>query len=76
MDASQRRKYCSLGPSGMIKLQQAINSLGLSARAYDRILKIARTIADLDGNISIREEHLVEAISYRQLDRVSQNFGT
>jgi len=63
------RKHCSITPEGEKLLENAITRLGLSARAHDRILKVARTIADLDGGASIEPRHLSEAIQYRTLDR-------
>ena len=66
------RKYCQLDTTSEAMLEQAMNRLGFSARAYDRILKVARTIADLEGQPSILANHLREAISYRELDRTEQ----
>jgi magnesium chelatase family protein len=63
------RKYCSISAEGEKLLETAITRLGLSARAHDRILKVARTIADLDAAANIEPQHLSEAIQYRTLDR-------
>ena len=63
------KKYCQIGESSKVLLEQAIDKLGLSARAFTRILKIARTIADLEGVESIATPHISEAIQYRSLDR-------
>jgi len=69
MNTRQLRKYCVLSDEGKGLLQQAMDSLGLSARAHDRILRVARTIADLEGSNAIQPAHLGEAIGYRSLDR-------
>jgi len=69
MHVKQIREYCALNSESMTLLKTAMESLGLSARAYDRILKVARTIADLDAKPDILPEHIAEAIQYRSLDR-------
>lgn len=69
MNTRAVREYCKLDGAGQQLMKMAIQRLGLSARAYDRILKVGRTIADLAGSDSIRPEHLSEAIQYRSLDR-------
>lgn len=63
------REYCPLDEQGDKLLSFAMDKMGLSARAYDRILKVARTIADLDNSRNIQMQHISEAISYRSLDR-------
>lgn len=62
-------KFCNLNTKSKQIVEAAFDKLGLSARAYNRILKVARTIADLDGSKEIQEKHLAEAIQYRSLDR-------
>ncbi|HEB80757.1 MAG TPA: ATP-binding protein, partial [Chromatiales bacterium] len=62
-------QWCALQPEDRQLLSRAIEYLGLSARAYHRVLKVARTIADLTGDAEIRTTHLTEAIGYRRLDR-------
>ena len=69
MNAKMVRQYCVLDDECDKLLEISMTKLGLSARAYDRILKVARTIADIDGSENIQKKHILEAISYRSLDR-------
>ncbi|HDQ44261.1 MAG TPA: ATP-binding protein [bacterium] len=69
MDTKPIRRHCAIDSQSDVLLQTAITRLGLSARAYDRILKVARTIADLEGCAAIQAAHIAEAIQYRSLDR-------
>ena len=69
MRAKNIQEICQLQEEGKLLLKRAMEKLNLSARAYDRILKVARTIADLEGSLDIKNEHLAEAIHFRNLDR-------
>ena len=63
------RRHCTPNEEGQELMRRAFETLGLSARGHDRILKVARTIADLDGEMTIGSDHIAEAIMYRSLDR-------
>lgn len=69
MSSKLIREHCEIDSAGKTLLKKAMEKLGLSARAYDRILKVSRTIADLEGKENIQAYHLAEAIQYRSLDR-------
>jgi len=69
MTHKQIRKHCELDEPAEMVLKNAMTEFGLSARAHDKICKVARTIADLDGKENINSEHIAEAVSYRRLDR-------
>jgi hypothetical protein len=64
------KRHCSIGADGEKLLEMAVTKLGFSARAYDHVLKVARTIADLAGNADIGTPHISEAIQYRMMDRM------
>ena len=74
MESRDIRKYCQVGQAAATLLKSAMDKMGLSARAYDRILKVSRTVADLDGSEEIKTEHIAEAINFRSLDR--EGWGT
>lgn len=69
MSSKLIREYCALDDQSKELLKTAMERLNLSARAYDRILKVARTIADLDATAIVISQHIAEAIQYRSLDR-------
>jgi magnesium chelatase family protein len=69
MNSRQIRKFCEVDSASEVLLERAMDRLGFSARAYSRILKISRTIADLEENPDIKSDHVAEAIQYRSLDR-------
>src|SRR5262249_10343714 len=69
MTTREIRQFCQLNDAGINLLRSSIQDMGLSARAHDKILRVARTIADLDGSHAISSEHINEAVNYRMLDR-------
>ena len=68
MGPDELRKFCKLDDGSASLMKQAFEVLGLTARSYDRILKVARTIADLDGSPEIQQQHIAEAIQYRSVN--------
>jgi magnesium chelatase family protein len=69
MTSRQIRQFCKLSDDCQELIRNSVNELGLSARAHDKVLRVSRTIADLDGSEHIQQMHLNEAINYRMLDR-------
>jgi magnesium chelatase family protein len=69
LSTKQMKEHCDLSESCLLMMRQAMNELGLSARAYDKVRRVARTIADIEGKADIEEHHIAEAIQYRLLDR-------
>ena len=69
MTSRQIREYCPLDAECMNLLKISVNEMGLSARAHDKVLRLSRTIADIDASDQIKIEHLSEAVNYRMLDR-------
>ena len=73
MQPAQLRRFCQLDEDSTVLMKQAFDALGMTARSYDRVLKVARTIADLAGSESIRPEHIAEAVQYRSFQLGGEN---
>jgi magnesium chelatase family protein len=69
LDSAMIRKYCEMEPAASAILKAAYERMGMSARGYDRIMRVARTIADMDASSVIKANHIAEAIQYRSLDK-------
>ena len=69
MNSRQVRQFCELDKAGQTLLRDSVNEMGLSARAHDKVLRLSRTIADLDQSPAIAPHHIQEAVNYRMLDR-------
>ena len=69
LDSREIREFCALDDAGRDVMRMAYDKFGISARGYDRILRLARTIADLEGNLNITAGNIAEAVQYRTLDR-------
>ncbi len=69
MNSRLMQQYCPLGDESTAILKRIMTRYDMSARAYDRILKVARTIADLEGSTTIEPQHISEAVGYRTLDK-------